>query len=299
MENRVRVPALDLTEGSTRAAALATLRAAFRAAGIGSDALDARLLLTVALEADATTLLANPDVPLRAGEAERLAALASRRLAREPVTRILGEAEFWGLPFRLSPETLVPRPDTEAVVEAALDAVRTSGRAHSILDLGTGSGCILVALLSELPDGWGIGIDRAPRALATATANAAANGVAPRAAFVAADWTSSLSGRFGLIVSNPPYIRAGEIPLLAPEVARFDPLAALDGGDDGLDAYRAILSDAARLLTPGGRVVLELGHDQADSVGGIADDNGFVVHEIRADLGGHRRALVLARDGEP
>lgn len=287
-------PAASISElGPTRRSAQAELRRAFSAAGIGSPALDARLLVAAALGTGPTSLIANPDAPLGPGEAERLGSFAARRLAREPVARILGETEFWSMPFRLSPDTLAPRPDTETVVEAALDAARSTGVPPTLLDLGTGSGCILVALLSELSAAFGVGIDRSPGALATARINADMNGVGGRALFSAGDWGASLDGRFGLIVSNPPYIRAGDIPLLDPEVARFDPAAALDGGPDGLDAYRAILADAARLLAPAGRVVLELGHDQADAVRALAEAEGYRVGAVTTDLGGHRRAIVL------
>ena len=283
--------------GMTRAAAQAELRRALTEASVDSPALDARLLLGAALGASQTALLAHADEPLSRDEAARLGELARRRLAREPMARITGQAEFWGLPFRLSPETLAPRPDTESVVEAALAAVGPAPRALRILDLGTGTGCILVALLSELPDAFGIGLDRSPGALSIAKANAQVNGVSDRTAFVASDWGAALDGRFDLIVSNPPYIRAVEIQALAPEVSHFDPPAALDGGRDGLDAYRSVLDDAGRLLTSSGRAVLELGHDQAGSVGALAEARGFTVESLRRDLGGHSRAMALRRPG--
>ena len=280
--------------GLTRAAAQAELRRMLLEAGIESPGLDARLLTAAALDVSPTSLLANPDAPMDAAGAARLAELAGRRLAREPVARILGEAEFWGLPFRLSPGTLAPRPDTETIVEAALDAVGAMPQPQRILDLGTGSGCILVALLSERREAFGVGIDRSADALATARGNAHLNGVGDRAAFVASDWAAAIDGRFGLVVSNPPYIRAGEIPSLQPEVSGFDPMAALDGGRDGLDAYRAILSQVGYVLAPAARIVLELGHDQADAVAAIAGGHGFDVVAVRTDLGGHRRAITLA-----
>ena len=279
--------------GMTRAAAQGEMRRAFARIGLESAALDARLLTASALGVGSTALLADPDAPVSRDEAARLADHARRRLAREPVARIIGQAEFWGLPFRLSPETLAPRPDTETVVEAALAAFGAGEMPRTILDLGTGSGCILVALLSEVPDAFGVGLDRSPGALATARGNARRNGVGDRAGFAASNWAEALDGRFGLIVSNPPYIRAADIQTLEPEVSRFDPLAALDGGRDGLDAYRAILRQAGRLLAPGGRIVLELGFDQADPVAAIADERCLAVEAIREDLGGHRRAVTL------
>jgi len=293
MDQGEQARAITFAPGMSRGAAQAELRRALAEAGIDSAMLDARLLTTAALQVSSTTLLTHPEAPLGDGGAARLTEFAGRRLAREPVSRITGQAEFWGLPFRLSPETLAPRPDTETVVEAALEAVGTVRQELRMLDLGTGSGCILLALLSELKGCFGIGIDRSPGALATAKGNAEMNGLRDRTAFVASNWAAALDGRFDLIVSNPPYIRASEIPALEPEVSRFDPLAALDGGNDGLDAYRAILDDAGRLLTPEGRVVLELGHDQSESVSALAQARDFVVETIRRDVAGHLRALVL------
>jgi release factor glutamine methyltransferase len=293
MDQGEQARAITFAPGMSRGAAQAELRRALAEAGIDSAMLDARLLTGAALQVSSTALLAHPEAPLGDGGAARLTEFAGRRLAREPVSRITGQAEFWGLPFRLSPETLAPRPDTETVVEAALEAVGTVRQELRMLDLGTGSGCILLALLSELKGCFGIGIDRFPGALATAKGNAEMNGLRDRTAFVASNWAAALDGRFDLIVSNPPYVRASEIPALEPEVSRFDPLAALDGGNDGLNAYRAILDDAGRLLTPEGRVVLELGHDQSESVSALAQARDFVVETIRRDVAGHLRALVL------
>ena len=294
MEREPHIPHLAIEAGTTRAAAQAELRRAFAEAGIDSAALDARLLTAAALDVGSTSLLADPQLPLGEEGSARLVDLAARRLAREPVARILGRAEFWGLPFALSPETLAPRPDTETIVEAALDAAgKRRGARERILDLGTGSGCILIALLSELKDGCGVGVDRSPGALMAARRNAEMNGVADRAAFVASDWASAIEGRFSLIVSNPPYIRAADILTLDPEVSHFDPARALDGGKSGLDAYRAILDDAGRLLERDGRIVLELGHDQVESVAVLAEERGFAVEAIRRDLGGHQRAMTL------
>ncbi|NNM74012.1 peptide chain release factor N(5)-glutamine methyltransferase [Enterovirga sp. DB1703] len=279
----------------TRAAAQAGLRRALTAAGIASAALDARLLVAAALGIGATAFLAHPDERLTAEQAARLGALARRRLAREPVGRILGEVEFWGLPFRLAPEVLAPRPDTETVVEAALERSAGVEPPRRILDLGTGSGCILVALLSELPAAFGVGVDRSPDALRIAAANAARNGVGLRAGFAASDWAAALGTGFDLIVSNPPYIRTAEIAALDLDVSRYDPAAALDGGRDGLDAYRAILADSWRCLAPGGRLVLELGHDQAAAVEELGRAQGWRKEALRTDLAGHSRAIVLTR----
>jgi release factor glutamine methyltransferase len=221
------------------------------AAGIDSAALDARLLISAVLHLDLTGLIAQGARQLTTDEADRLEAFAQRRIAGEPVARILGTREFWGLPLSLSADTLVPRPDTETIVEAALDTLRADGRTHDALriaDLGTGTGAILLALLSELPNATGIGTDLSAAALDTAKANAHHLGLAPRADFMMSNYAEDLSGAFDLIVSNPPYIRSAEIAALAVEVRDHDPHLALDGGTDGLVAYRRIAPHAARLL---------------------------------------------------
>ncbi|HVL72565.1 MAG TPA: peptide chain release factor N(5)-glutamine methyltransferase [Beijerinckiaceae bacterium] len=285
-------PPPDIPPGASRAEALAAMRAAFRAAGLGEADLDARVLLAAALGVDGTELALRPERRLAADEAARAAVFAARRLGREPVGRILGRREFWGLSFALAPETLEPRPDTETVVETALRLV-PDPRPLRLLDLGTGSGCLLVALLHERPAASGIGVDRSPAALATARRNAAANGVGERAVFVAADWGAALAGGFDLVVANPPYIASVAIAALAPEVRAHDPRAALDGGADGLDAYRAILADAARLLAPDGVLVVEIGFDQQSSVGDLAVAAGLEGVTLGRDLGGRVRALAF------
>jgi release factor glutamine methyltransferase len=288
---RQRTPAL-----TTRASALADLRHALNGAGLDSPELDARLLLLAATGIAAAELAIRPDVPLTDAEAEILAAYRERRLRREPVARILGEREFWGLPFTLSRDTLVPRPDTETVVETALSLLPGVGEPLRILDLGTGSGCLLVALLHERPDATGLGLDRSVDALATARANAWRNGVGSRAAFVASDWASSVQGGFDLIVSNPPYIAAETIPGLDPEVRCHDPRLALDGGPDGLDAYRAILAEGRQLLAPGGRLVLEIGYDQDKALQRLAGLHGYQILTVAQDLSGQTRCVALMAD---
>lgn len=287
------IPPLSLEPGSTRAGALAVLRRVFAAVPLETPDLDARLLFLEALRIDAVELLTRPGERLTTVEAERLQSSARRRLAREPVARILGMREFWGLPFALSPATLEPRPDTETLVDAALELVPDRSAALRLLDLGTGSGCLLVALLSELPRAAGVGVDRSLDALAAARRNASRNGVARRARFVAADWAAPLAARFDLIVSNPPYIRRAELAELAPEVRDHDPAAALDGGPDGLDAYRAILAETRRLLAPNGALAVEIGHHAAEEVGGLARRAGLAVLQVAPDLGGRPRAVVL------
>jgi release factor glutamine methyltransferase len=277
----------------TREQALRDLRRTLSEAGFETAALDARLLVLAALVISPTDLIARPDTALTPDETERLAALARRRLAHEPVARIVGEREFWGLPFRLSPETLVPRPDTETVVETALGLIPDRQEALRIVDFGTGSGCILTALLHELPRAQGLGIDRSFGALGTARLNAHMNGVGNRSLFAASDWASAVRGPFDLLVSNPPYIASAAIPGLDAEVREHDPLPALDGGADGLDAYRVLLGEAGRLLRPGGLAVLEIGYDQAAALRQLAQAHGLDVLRVAHDLSGHPRCVAL------
>lgn len=238
------------------------LARAFAEAGIETAALDARLLLLEALGLTHEALLAEPGRPVSEEEIRQIEALMRRRLAREPVARILGRREFFGRELAIDASTLDPRPDTETLVRHALRFARVRGNGLRILDLGTGSGAVLIALLGELPAAEGVGTDRSEEALRVAAANAARHGVASRARFVRADWCQGLAGRFDLVVSNPPYIPTGEIAALEPEVRHFDPPAALDGGADGLDAYRAISAGAAALLEPGGLCAVEIGAGQ-------------------------------------
>ena len=288
-------PAVPLTIDAARR----SVTARFAAAGLDSPELDARMLVGAALRLDLTGLIAHGARSLTGDEAAQVEALAQRRLAGEPVARILGEKEFWGLPLKLSAETLVPRPDTETVVEAALDHAR-AGDSHAqplrIADLGTGSGAILIALLSELPQACGTGTDISEGALHAARANAMALGFGGRAAFVACSYASALSGPLDLIVSNPPYIARADIADLAVEVRRHDPARALDGGPDGLDAYRALIPEAAGLLRPGGARVGEVGQGQARDVESLMTKAGLSADftGIRKDLAGVSR-VVLGR----
>jgi len=277
----------------TRAQALTELRRAFADAGLETPGLDARMLVLGALEISAADLLARPDHRITLQQAEVLTAYKRRRLGREPVARILGEWEFWGLPFSLSPDTLVPRPETETVVETALKHLRDPADPERILDLGTGTGCLLVALLHERPRAAGLGIDRSPGALLTARANALRNGVGTRALFAASDWAHAVRGPFDLIVSNPPYIASSLIATLDSEVQEHDPLLALQGGPDGLEAYRVILSESPRLLAPGGLLVIEIGYDQAGALRELADAGPLEIVDLIHDLSGNARCLAL------
>ncbi|HZP21614.1 MAG TPA: peptide chain release factor N(5)-glutamine methyltransferase [Bauldia sp.] len=257
-------------------------------------ALDARLLVAHVLGiAPADLILADPH-PVDAASRERALALAARRAAGEPVGRILGHREFWGLDLRLSPETLEPRPDSETLVEAALASVSDRLAPLRILDLGTGTGAILLALLSELPAATGIGADRSPGALATAAANARRHDLDGRARFVAADWTGPFAGRFDLVVSNPPYVASREIDSLPVEVRGFDPHLGLDGGEDGLAAYRAILAGIGRLVADGGRALLEVGQGQAAEVAEMGRAAGLAP-AFHRDLAGVERVVSFRR----
>jgi release factor glutamine methyltransferase len=274
-----------------------TLTAQFKTATIESPELDARLLIGAVLNLDLTGLIAAAaGRRLSDHEAARLDGFARRRSAGEPVARILGAKEFWGLPLSVTSATLVPRPDTETVVEAALEILRTEYRHDHplrIADIGTGSGAILLALLSEWPNAWGVGTDISEAALRIARANAGRLGLAPRAAFLACDYTAALSGTFDLIASNPPYVRSGDIDALAAEVRDHDPRRALDGGADGLNAYRLIAPQAARLLAPGGSLVLEVGYGQSGDVGRLLTMAGLsLAGEPKADLAGIHRAVT-------
>ena len=271
-----------------------TLR--FRTSGLDSAELDARILVGSALGLDLTGMIAAAGRLVTAAEAIHLEELARRRLAGEPVARILGTKEFWGLPLQLSAATLVPRPDTETVVEFALEMLPPApdpDRRLRVADIGTGSGAILLALLHELPDAYGVGTDISVAALRMASHNAADLGLGRRAAFVACDYASALSGTFDLIVSNPPYIRSTEIADLSIEVRDYDPLRALDGGTDGFDAYRTLIPQAAQLLTQGGVLVVEAGHGQSGDIQGLMVTAGLVREKPpKADLAGVRRAVA-------
>ena len=294
--------ATGFDSGHSIESARRALSARLQEAGIEEPSLDARLLVGAVLGLDLTGLITQAARDLTPEEATRLEGYAQRRLAHEPVARILGVREFWGLPFRLSEATLVPRPDTETVVELALEIFRERtipGRRPRIADIGTGSGAILLALLHEIPDAFGVGTDLSLSALDTARANADALGLADRAAFVACSYASALGGPFDLIVSNPPYIPAGEIPKLSIEVRNHDPHLALDGGNDGYDAYRALIPQAAERLMPGGALIVEVGQGQADNIETLMAAAALSIDRPpRSDLAGIPRA-VSARKMPP
>jgi len=283
-----------LKDGASVLEALNLLAQAFRTAGIEDADVDARLLVGHALHLDRARLIAQSDRILEAREINVINALAARRLKREPVSRILGQKEFWSIALAITPDVLAPRPETETVVEGALDFVVRGGLRMEklrILDIGTGSGALLLALLRELPNATGIGTDISTGALKVARENAARCGLEGRCTFLVCDIASVVEGPFDLLVSNPPYIAHDEITSLAPEVKNYDPTVALDGGDDGLAAYRAIAADAKRLLAPGARMFVELGAGQEAAVRDLFTNVGLTAGTARADLAGIPRVL--------
>lgn len=282
-----------MTQAPTIASARRALKELLTQAGIDSAEADARLLIEHALGIDRTTVMTRGERELTPDEVKTIDALAARRLEHEPVARIVGAKEFWSMALAVSPDVLVPRPETETVVELALDMIGKARRNERlrVLDIGTGSGALLLALLKELPRATGVGTDISQDALRIARANAERHGLAPRCEFINCDMTAGVQGPFDLIVSNPPYIAHDDIAGLEPEVRDYDPALALDGGSDGLDAYRAITTAAPRLLVPGGRLVVELGLGQETAVSGLFSEAGLTVHGARQDLAGIPRAL--------
>jgi release factor glutamine methyltransferase len=283
-----------LKDGASLSEALQLVAQTFRAAGIEDADVDARVLAGHALHLDRARLISQSDRVLEAREVNAISGLAARRLKREPVSRILGRKEFWSLPLAVTPDVLVPRPETETVVEGALDFVVRGGLRMEklrILDIGTGSGALLVALLNELPNATGIGTDISRAALETARINITQFSFEGRCSLIACDMAAGVQGQFDLVVSNPPYIARGDIASLAPEVRDYDPIMALDGGDDGLAAYRSISADAKRLLAQGGRLFVELGAGQEPAVRKLFTNAGLAVGVARNDLAGTPRVL--------
>lgn len=280
-------------EGETIGALLCEAGAAFRVAGIEEARIEARLLLGHVLGRKPLSLPLDAHRVVSGEDAVRFRALVARRAAHEPSAHLTGTRGFWTLDLAVTADVLIPRPDTETIVACALHHAGERSAVRRVLDLGTGSGAILLALLSELPSAYGIGLDRSAAALAVARRNAETCGVGERAGFVRGDWAAAIGARFDVVVSNPPYIDRATIATLAPEVALHEPRAALDGGEDGLDAYRALLPELPRLLAPGGIAVLEIGFGQAESVSALARAAGLAEVELRRDLGGVPRAFAV------
>lgn len=258
--------------------------------GHATPALDARLLLQAAAGLTREAMIADPDRPVAADAVARFRIFIDRRLKGEPVSRILGVREFYGRVFTVTPATLDPRPDTEALIEAAL-SLMPADRPCRLIDLGTGSGAIALTLLAERPLAEAVLTDISLAALAVARANAESLGVASRAHFIEASWFAGVGGRFDLILSNPPYIPSAILPTLEPDVRDFDPASALDGGPDGLGPYREIAAQALSFLAPQGRVIVEIGEGQAFEIEDIFKAAGWVPESRWKDLAGHVRCL--------
>jgi release factor glutamine methyltransferase len=278
------------------AALLAEARASLAASGIDDPNLDARLIVEHFSATTQVDAIGRPDIPVGAEAVDSIRLAIARRAAGEPVHRILGFREFYGLRLNLSPGTLEPRPDTETLVDAVLPHLRqlaaTVG-ACRILDLGTGTGAIALALLAEVPAATAVGADISADALATANRNAKENGLSGRFQTVQSDWFEKISGSFHVIVANPPYIPSEELKTLQDEVRNFDPARALDGGADGLDAYRMIAAQAKVYLKAAGRLAVEIGHTQREAVRRLFEAAGFRIVEVRKDLAGRDRVLVF------
>jgi release factor glutamine methyltransferase len=279
---------------STVASCIAWAAGRLKAAGIDEPRRETRLLLAHALGVEPAAIVGYPERPVP--ERDRFLDLVERRARGVPMAQILGRREFWSLDFQVTPDTLDPRPDSETVVEAALAAMADRhDEPLSVLDLGTGTGCLLLAVLSELPAAEGIGVDLSPAAAAVAEGNAVRLGLGRRARFLVADWAAALADGFDLVLVNPPYVARGEIGLLQREVAQFEPRLALDGGPDGLDAYRRLSGDMPRLLRPGGTAVLEVGFDQWEPVAGLFRTAGLHVAAPGRDLQGVARCVICRR----
>ena len=277
------------------AAALGSAAAALRAAGIDAPRREARLLMQHALGLRPEALLASDDRPLDDAEARRLAAFVRRRAGREPLAYVTGVREFWSLKFAVDRSALVPRPETETVVEAVLARAAQLPLRTRLLDLGTGSGCLLVALLSELHGATGLGIDISAAAVSLARANAARHGLDGRASFAVADWGAPLAARFDVVVSNPPYVAAEALASLAPEIVSHEPKTALAGGADGYACYRRLAPQIARLLAPAGLAAIEVGAGMADELASLFAAEGLAEIDRRCDLAGIDRCALFAR----
>jgi len=284
-------PPLTLVSAWTRA------KEQLKAAGIEGPVIDARLLVEAAADATRTDIVAEPKRPLTDAQVGVLDGFVARRIAREPISHILGRKGFWKIMLQVTPHVLTPRPDTETVVELVLRDIPENA-AITILDLGVGSGAILLAILAERPAAKGLGVDVSEEALAVARDNAAQLGLAPRTALLRGDWTSGLGdASFDLVVANPPYIRTAEIETLEPEVRDHEPRLALDGGADGLDAYRVLAPQILRVVKPGGRFAVEIGHDQSAAVQALFRAAGGIEVTTAKDLANRDRVVSGRRGG--
>ena len=286
------------TSGATRAAALSAAAERLQTVGIDAPRRDARLLMQYALGLTPEVLLAQDHLPLGEEEARRLAAFVRRRVAREPIAYLTGTREFWSLDFAVDRSVLVPRPESEILVEAVLTYDVQLPTHPRLLDLGTGSGCLLVALLSELPGAHGLGVDNSAAAVSLARANARRHGLVNRASFAVADWGAPLAARFDVVLCNPPYIAAPALASLAPEIACYEPQTALAGGSDGLACYRRLGPQIARLMAPAGLAAIELGAGMAKEVASLFKAAGLLEIGRRCDLAGIERCALFAHDAD-
>ena len=260
---------------------------------IESASLDARVLLEYVLGVNREQLLFSLELPITTEQYDRFAVLVAKRAKRQPVSKIIGRREFWGINFAVNENTLDPRPDSETLVECVLERIRNRSDAFRILDLGTGTGCLLLSLLSELPGATGVGVDCSEDALLVAKENAMTLGFTDKTNFVLGDWCGKLEGKFDIILSNPPYIPTVDISVLEPEVTEFDPLLALDGGEDGLNCYRKIMSSLSHVLAKDGFAAFEIGIGQQSGFTEIATENGFEIAGSKNDLGGITRCIII------
>lgn len=261
-------------------------------AGLPDGRREARLLVAQALKIPQQTILMDGGRALDDAQADAVAAMVLRRCQREPLSRIVGERGFWTLDLGLNADTLDPRPDTETLVEAVIELCPDRQAPLRLVDFGTGTGCILLALLSEYPNARGLGVDLAPGAVDMAQQNAQRNGLAERASFQQGDWAAGLTGPFDVIVSNPPYIATHEMAALEPEVTQYDPQRALVSGDSGYECYETLIPQLPAILAPGGVIALEVGHTQAVKVGELLQNAGFAQITVRPDLAGIARCVI-------
>lgn len=264
-------------------------------AAIDTAALDARLLLQHVLELSHENLLLDPDSELTTEQLAQFESLIALRATHKPIAQILGTREFWGLPFKVTEHTLIPRPDSETIITALLSWQTRRGSPLKMLDLGTGTGCLLLSALSEYPQSTGLGVDISQQSLAVAQENAENLGLLSRVEFKKSDWNCEINGVWDVVLSNPPYIPTADIAGLSPDVARFEPHLALDGGSSGLDCYRAITGFLPKILAEDGVALLEVGAGQAADVSALAAEQGLKVAQAVCDLAGIERCIVITK----